>query len=81
MTANELVSPRRAQPIELIPITAPAEEFRAQGVVHPDSIGGWRWLFRNRAHNGLDRAFVRVGRRILVDVPAYLAALRAKRAA
>jgi hypothetical protein len=45
-------------------------------VGYPESEHAWRWLFRCRKERGLEQAFIRVGRRILVDVPAYVAALR-----
>jgi hypothetical protein len=52
------------------------KSLRAAGVSYPSTIDGWRWLYKIRRERGLESAFVTVGRRILVDVPAYLAALR-----
>ena len=63
-------------PAILIPMTD-AESLRAAGIVYPRTIDAWRWLYRCRSERGLDRAFVKVGSRVLVDVPAYLEALRA----
>ena len=57
------------------------DALRAAGVVYPKTVDGWRWLYRIRHERGLDRAFCRVGRRVLVDVPAYLTAIRANTAA
>lgn len=62
-----------------IPITD-ADALRAAGVAYPTTEHAWRWLFRVRHERGLDRAFVRVGRRILVDVPTYLDAIRSRAA-
>ena len=33
--------------------------------------GGLRWLFFHRQANGLDRAIVKVGRRVLIDVDLF----------
>ena len=54
---------------------------RAAGANYPETVDGWRWLFRRRRERGLETAFKRCGRRILIDVPAYLEALRQKSAA
>jgi hypothetical protein len=35
------------------------------------SYGGLRWLLFNRQQNGLDRAVVRVGRRVLIGVDRF----------
>ncbi len=59
----------------LIPLTD-LVALKAAGIIYPKTIDGWRWLFRKRYERGLDRAFHRVGRRVLVDAPAYLAAVR-----
>ena len=59
----------------LVPLTD-TEALKAAGVVYPATEHGWRWLYRMRHERGLDQAFRRVGRRVLVDVPAYLAAVR-----
>lgn len=34
-------------------------------------MGGLRWQLFNRRQNGLDRAVVRVGRRLLIDAAAF----------
>lgn len=58
----------------LVPISNSA---RLRDLVgYPESEHAWRWLYRRRKERGLEQAFIRVGRRILVDVPAYVAALR-----
>jgi hypothetical protein len=62
-----------------IPITDLAA-LRANGVTYPSTVDGWRWAFRQREARGLEHVFVRQGRRILVDVPAYIAALRSRAA-
>lgn len=39
---------------------------------HPAfTLGGMRWLLFHRQNNGLDRAIVRVGRRVLIDVDKF----------
>lgn len=43
--------------------------------------GGMRHLVFNAETNGFAHAFVRVGRRVLVDEAEFFAAVRAKRAA
>jgi hypothetical protein len=59
----------------LIPITD-VEALKAAGIHHPGSENAWRWCFRHRHARGLDYAFKRNGRRILVDVDAFKAAIR-----
>jgi hypothetical protein len=63
----------------LVPITA-IDTLRDAGIAYPSTIDAWRWIYRNRQERGLNHAFVRVGKRILVDVPVYLEALRARAA-
>lgn len=38
-----------------------------------------RWLLFNRATNGLDAAVVQIGRRVLIDEPAFVEWLRKHR--
>ena len=59
----------------LVPLTD-IESLRAAGVAYPSTVHSWRWLYRHREERGLAGAFRRVGRRVLVDVPGYLAAVR-----
>lgn len=59
----------------LIPMTD-LSALRSAGVFYPHTQQSWRWLYRCRAERGLNDAFVRVGRRILVDVSMYLALAR-----
>jgi hypothetical protein len=59
----------------LVPITD-IEAFRASGIAYPKTIDGWRWLYRCRHERGLDGAFVKAGRRVLVDIPRYLELIR-----
>ena len=61
----------------LVPLTD-LDALREAGIHYPSSIHGWRWAYRNRKERGLETAFIRQGRRILVDVPAYLDAVRSK---
>lgn len=44
---------------------------RAAGIVYPSTVHGWRWLFRHRHERGLEDAFRRIGRRIVVDAQRY----------
>jgi hypothetical protein len=60
----------------LIPIIE-GDLLLAAGIAYPSTVDSWRWLYRNRHDRGLDEAFRRVGRRILVDVPVYLECVRA----
>ncbi len=48
------------------------EGLREGGVGYPESIDGWRWLYRCRHERGLASAFVKLGRRVLVDVPTFI---------
>ena len=41
--------------------------------------GALRWQLFNREQNGLDRAVVRVGRRLLIDEAEFVAWLRSQR--
>lgn len=61
----------------IVPITD-IGAIRAAGVHYPATVDGWRWLYRFRAERGMAHVFPRVGRRVMVDIPAYLAALRAQ---
>jgi hypothetical protein len=61
--------------VTLVPLTD-IDALRAAGVAYPSTVYSWRWLYRHREERGLACAFRRVGRRVLVDVPAYLAAVR-----
>jgi hypothetical protein len=58
-------------PSVLIPLSSIAE-LHAAGISYPKTVDAWRWLYRCRVERGLDRAFVRIGRRILVDVPKFV---------
>jgi hypothetical protein len=75
MIASEIQS----QPRGYIPITDQAA-LRAAGIHWPESEHGWRWLFRQRAHNGFAAAFAKIGTRVLVDVEGYYAAVAAQQA-
>jgi hypothetical protein len=59
----------------LIPLTDP-ESLRAAGIVYPSTVHAWRWLYRHRHERGLDDAFRRVGRRILLDAVRYVELVR-----
>jgi hypothetical protein len=61
----------------LIPMTD-IEALRAAGISYPQSVNAWRWLYRNRHERGVAGAFRRVGRRIVVDAPAFLCAVRSQ---
>ncbi len=55
-------------------------QFRTvEQLAHPYScftIGALRWQLFNRKRNGLDRAVVRVGRRLLIDEVEFVAWLK-----
>ena len=59
----------------LIPIND-ADRLLDAGISYPKTEHSWRWLYRKRHEHGLDVAFRRVGRRILVDVPVFLERVR-----
>lgn len=48
----------------------------AAGIAYPKTENQARWLFRQRHTNGLAGSFVRVGRRIFIDVPRFQKLLR-----
>jgi hypothetical protein len=58
-----------------IPITDIAS-LKAAGIYYPATEYAWRWCFRHRHARGLQHAFRRNGRRIIVDVDAFKAAMR-----
>jgi hypothetical protein len=60
---------------KIVPLTD-IDTIRASGVVYPATLNGWRWLYRQRVARGMSHVFLRVGRRIMIDLPAYEAALR-----
>lgn len=62
-------------PALIIPLTD-LQGLREAGIAYPDTEHAWRWLFRMRTERGLEKAFVRIGRRVCVDVPRYLTAVR-----
>ncbi len=59
----------------LIPISD-GHALREAGVLYPSTTESWRWLFRRRAERGVGEAFVRVGRRILVDTDRLIELMR-----
>lgn len=70
---------------ELSQLAAPAfipmtdlDTLRAAGICYPTTLNGWRWLFRNRHERGLEDAFRRIGRRIVVDPKRYRELVRAR---
>lgn len=61
----------------LIPMTD-IQGLRAAGINYPHTIDSWRWLYRHREERGVTEAFRRVGRRIVVDVQAFIDAIRSQ---
>jgi hypothetical protein len=57
--------------IVLVPLTDLAA-FRECGIVYPSTVNQWRWVYRCRHERGLTAAFCHAGRRVLVDVPAFI---------
>jgi hypothetical protein len=49
---------------------------REAGITYPSTVAGFRWLFRQRHQRGLDDAFRRVGRRILLDTARNIELVR-----
>lgn len=60
---------------QLIPMID-TESLSQAGIGYPNTIHAWRWLYRHRQERGFTKAFRRIGRRILVDVPTYLKTVR-----
>lgn len=56
---------------ELVLITDLEAQKRA-GVTYPTTVDAWRWMYRNREERGLAEAFVKNGRRVLVDIPKFM---------
>ena len=54
---------------QLIPLTRP-ERFEAAGLPFETEHAA-RWAFRQAEHNGLSGAFVKIGRRIYIDVDRF----------
>lgn len=59
----------------IVPLTD-TERLKALGAEYPETLDGWRWAYRCRHERGIADAFLRQGRRVLVDVPRYLELLR-----
>jgi hypothetical protein len=51
----------------------PIERWHETGNLWPENEYTWRYLLRNREHNGLKAAVVKIGSRILIDEQAFLA--------
>ena len=62
----------------VIPLNS-ISELHAAGISYPKTVDGWRWLYRRRHERGLEEAFIKAGRRILVDVPRYIELIRGAR--
>jgi len=62
---SEVLSATTNPPRRLLSVTQFCEQNPAF------SHGGLRWLLFHRQQNGLDRAVVRVGRRVLIDVDKF----------
>jgi len=59
----------------LIPLTD-LDGLRAAGIAYPSTEHGWRWLYRQRHARGLNDAFRRIGRRIVLDPARYIDLVR-----
>jgi hypothetical protein len=75
MTTSTALPPQGSTTAILVPITD-INALKAAGIHYPATVEGWRWAYRMRTDRGLDHAFIRHGRRVLVDIPAYLKAVR-----
>lgn len=65
----------------IVPLTEMPARKGETGIGYPDTVDGWRWLYRQRHERGMAAAFLRQGRRVLVDVPRYLELIRSQSAA
>jgi hypothetical protein len=72
---NEAMAPALPPAATLIPMRR-VDLLFAAGITYPSTYDQWRWLYRQRKQRGLDRAFVPLGRRVLVDVEAFRRAVR-----
>jgi hypothetical protein len=70
-----LAAPRFGVTDLLIPLTDVAA-LKAAGIHYPATEDAWRWCYRHRHARGLAGAFKLNGRRIVVDVDAFKAAVR-----
>jgi hypothetical protein len=61
----------------LIPLNN-AAALQQAGIIYPATENAWRWLYRQREERGLSAAFVRMGRRVLVDVPRFIELARSR---
>ncbi len=68
--APKIVAPKIVAP-KIVALTDLAS-LRAAGIAYPDTEHAWRWLYRKRVERGLDAAFMRQGRRILVNVELFI---------
>jgi hypothetical protein len=64
---------------QLIPMTD-LDALKRAGILYPDSANAWRWCYRHRHARRLASGFKLNGRRIVVDVDAFKAAVRAQQA-
>lgn len=64
----------------IVPLTD-IDRLRAAGIEYPGTLDAWRWLYRCRRERGMQDAFLRQGRRVLVDVPRYIELARESTAA
>ena len=53
-----------------------AAGLRSAGIHYPSTPESWRWLYRTRAERGVAAAFIRCGRRILIDSDRLLELMR-----
>lgn len=53
-------------------VAATARKYAAAGF----TVGSLRWLAFNREHNGFGAAFVKIGRKLLVDEAEFVACIR-----
>jgi hypothetical protein len=60
---------------QFLTVPAAARKYSPAGF----TIGSLRWQLFNRKQNGLDRAVVRIGRRLLLDEVEFVAWLRSQR--
>jgi len=59
---------------QFLAVPAMAKKYAAAGFTE----SGLRWLLFNREHNGFDNCVVTIGRKVLIDEPAFVAWLRSR---
>lgn len=74
---NPRTAAMTTQTPQFLSVHALAEKYRDSGFTE----AGIRWQLFNREHNGLNKAVIRIGKKLLVDEIAFVGWLRSQREA